>query len=326
MEPDLLLGVTLIVVGFAGTSLCSGLETGLYTINRVRLAVRVGRGERAAIRIRDELMRPNRMLATVLVGNNAAHYVLSAGATSFLETTRWTPGDVAVANAVLVTPLVFLFCELLPKDLFRAHTDRLTYATSWFLSFLRAVFTIVPIVPLVRGTGELVLWTLGVRRDAAQPARERVGSLIREGAGSGVLGEEQLAVIDRALELRAHSVAGHMVSWRKVVTLRVDADRGLRERLLREHSFSRFPCVGTDGHVLGILHALDALVNPMQATRALMRPALFLTQDVPVSEAISAMRRARATLAVIRGPDGKAAGIVALRDLVQPLAGRLSGW
>jgi CBS domain containing-hemolysin-like protein len=326
MSPELLTGIVLLVMGLAACALCSGVETGLYTINRVRLAVRVGLGERGALRIREELLRPNRMLATVLVGNNAAHYVQSSGATIFLETLGWSPTQMAIANAVLLTPVVFLLGELLPKDIFRAHTDRLTYATVWWVRFLRFVFTVVPLVPLVRGTGELVLWMLGVRPQDAATQRDRVGTLIREGAGSGVLGEEQLAVVDRALGMRGRPIIDHAVPWRKVVTVRMDADRGLRERTLREHAFSRFPVTSADGQVLGVLHALDVLIDPARPTSGLMRPALSLPPDAAVADAITAMRKARSTLAVIRGADGRPQGIVALRDLVQPIAGRLSGW
>ncbi len=326
MSPELMVGIALLLVGLGASALCSGIETGLYTINRVRLAVRVGRGDRAALRIRDELLRPNRMLATVLVGNNFAHYIQSAGATVFLETLQWTPTQMAIANAVVLTPIVFLIGELLPKDLYRAHTDRLTYATVWWVRFVRFVFTVVPLVPLVRGTGELVLWMLGVRPQDAATQRDRVGTLIREGAGSGVLGEEQLAVVDRALGMRGRPIVDHAVPWRKVVAIRMDADRGLRERALREHAFSRFPVTSADGQVLGVLHALDVLIDPARPTSGLMRPALVLAPDAAVGDAIAAMRKARSTLAVIRGNDGRPQGIVALRDLVQPIAGRLSGW
>ena len=326
MSPELLAGLALLVAGLAACALCSGVETGLYTINRVRLAVRVGLGDRGALLIREELLRPNRMLATVLVGNNFAHYAQSAGATIFLETLEWSPTQMAIANAVVLTPVVFLVGELLPKDLYRAHTDRLTYATVWWVRFLRFVFTLVPLVPLVRGTGELVLWMLGVRPQDAATQRDRVGTLIREGAGSGVLGEEQLAVVDRALGMRGRPIIDHAVPWRKVVTVRMDADRGLRERTLREHAFSRFPVTSADGQVLGVLHALDVLIDPARPTSGLMRPALSLPPDAAVADAITAMRKARSTLAVIRGADGRPQGIVALRDLVQPIAGRLSGW
>jgi len=326
MSPELMTGLALLLIGLGASALCSGIETGLYTINRVRLAVRVGRGDRAALRIREELLRPNRMLATILVGNNVAHYIQSAGATVFLETMQWTPTQMTIANAVVLTPMVFLLGELLPKDLYRAHTDRLVYATVWWVRILRVVFSIIPLVPLVRATGEFVLWMLGVRPQDLATQRDRVGTLIREGAGSGVLGEEQLAVVDRALGMRGRPIINHAVPWRKVVAIRMDADRGLRERALREYAFSRFPVTSADGQVLGVLHALDVLIDPVRPTSGLMRPALVLAPDAAVGDAIAAMRKARSTLAVIRGTDGRPQGIVALRDLVQPIVGRLSGW
>ena len=77
-----------LLVAFTGlllSALCSGLEIGLYTINRVRLAVRSGRGDRRAVRLDRELRDPGRSLTTLLIGNNIANYLGSLGIMALLK-------------------------------------------------------------------------------------------------------------------------------------------------------------------------------------------------------------------------------------------------
>ncbi len=64
---------TLSLIGIVLSAVFSGLETGIYTINRVRLIVRASRNDRRAVRLQDEIEHPNRLLTTLLLGNNIAN-------------------------------------------------------------------------------------------------------------------------------------------------------------------------------------------------------------------------------------------------------------
>jgi Mg2+/Co2+ transporter CorB len=73
------------LVGFAGSALYSGMETGAYTLNRVRLQVLADRGQRRALTLRHLLDRPATLLATLLIGNNVTNYMGTAALAVLLE-------------------------------------------------------------------------------------------------------------------------------------------------------------------------------------------------------------------------------------------------
>ena len=139
----ILLAILIAFVGVVLSAVCSGIETGLYVINRVRLAVRAGRGDAAAVRMENEIERPERLLSTLLILNNAANYAGNLGVALFLSVWSLSTGSVIVLNTLLVVPLLFVFAETVPKDLFRIHADRWLPRFSGVMSISRMVLTCV---------------------------------------------------------------------------------------------------------------------------------------------------------------------------------------
>jgi CBS domain containing-hemolysin-like protein len=322
-----LLDILLALAGLTLSALFSGLETGMYTINRVRLAVRAGRRERRARRVRAMLDDPESMLATILVGNNVANYAGTLGVAAILERLGVDPLRAILINAGLLIPLIFVFGETLPKDLFRTHTDRWTYTLSGFLTTCATIFTWTGLTPLVRGFGRAVAWVIGTRGGTVLPARQRMAMLIKEAVTPGVLTEAQTTLVDRALTLRDRTVAMEMVPWREVDVVSADADIETVRRMTRRRNRSRLPMVDGRGNVVGVLTVLDALLRPDEAPRELAEPPLDLPRELDVRTALTRMRRERRAVAIVRSRDGtRPAGMVTIKDLVEPLTGELQAW
>ncbi len=318
--------VGLALLGLVGSAIFSGLEIGLYTLNRVRLAVAAETGRRDARRLAAELQRPEGLLATLLVGNNAVNYLGTVAIAALLARFGLGPAESVLVNTAVVIPLVLVFGEILPKDLFRTFTDRWTYRFSGFLVGLRMTLTVVGVIPMVRGVGALTARLVGGRSTSHASAAQRIAWLFREGARAGVLSGEQISMVDRALALRRRSVAGEMTPWSRVVTLRLEASAAERTSVVRERSFSRLPVLDAAGRVCGVVQALDAILSPESSTRELMQPVERLSPDLPAAEAIRLLRQKRARLALVERPDGRPLGVVGLKDLIEPLTGDLRAW
>ena len=325
--PMLLAWACVSLIGLGLSALFSGMETGIYTLNRVRLAVRAGRREPAALRLRDELEHPDRLLSTLLVGNNIANYLGTFGVAAILDGLGITPTNAIVINALILIPMLFVFAETLPKDLFRTHTDSWTYNLSGLLLAIRRILTGIGLVPFVSWFGSIFTRLFDASTEREVGARQRVSQLIREGVGAGVLSAEQLTLADRALTLRDRTVADEMIPWRRVATVPISADRTAREAILRSRPYSRMPMVDRTGRVAGVLHALDAALHPECKTTELLRPIPVIEPTTPSLEALRVMRSERARLAIVRRPgDERPLGLVALKDLVEPLVGELRVW
>jgi CBS domain containing-hemolysin-like protein len=324
---QLVVFAAMVLCGLLLSALYSGAETGLYTLNRVRLAVRAAAGQRSARWLRDLLRRPQRMLAIILVGNNIANYLASYGVAAILDGLGLTAWQAIGINAAVLIALLFVFGEILPKDLFRTHTDRWSYGCAEFLRWSSRLLTITGLVPLVLGIGHLAARLLGADLGRTGGARQRISMLIREGLGAGVLSESQTTLADRALLLRNVTVEDEMIPWTRAVTLSVDADRRGRDFACRRSTFTRLPVVDRSGRVVGILSLLDAALEPERSTASLMREPMQLDASMPARQALHDLRESGNSMAVVvRGGAPRPVGIVTLKDLVEPLTGELGAW
>jgi CBS domain containing-hemolysin-like protein len=315
------------VLGLIFSALFSGIETGLYTINRVRLSVRAGHGDLRGKYLLALIQNPVRMLATLLVANNIANYAASYCMAGILDRLKFSPVQAIALNVVVMVPLLFVFGEVLPKDLFRTHTDRWTYVFARFLEIVRRLLTWTGLVPLVELIGRVAARVLRSDTTTAATARQRMSVLIKEGMGAGVLTEAQTTLADRALSLRERTVQSVMVPWKSMLCIAPDADQKARELHIRYRTHTRLPVVDKDGKVIGILSLLDALLDQGKSTRDLMQPPLNLAPDVSVREALRRMREARQTIAIVVQPaKGAPLGMVTIKDLIEPLTGKLAAW
>ena len=140
----------LIVLFLLASALFSGMETGGYLLNRLRLRFRVRQRQPSALRLQRSLRDAHLFIFTVLIGNNIAVYLLSRQVTNLYLRGGMTTESVghsgviswsaeAAATLTLMLPL-FIFAELLPKKLFRIRADTLMYHCSGILCFFQGLF------------------------------------------------------------------------------------------------------------------------------------------------------------------------------------------
>lgn len=323
-EIALFAAVALAGIGAAG--LFAGLETGMYTMSLVRLSVRASRGDRSAAKLERENARPRRLLSTLLVANAIAGWLASFGVSQILDGLGYGPLEVVLLDLLILIPLVFVFGEMLPKDLFRVHADRWMPRFAGFLHAARLVLCSTGLVPVVVGLGAIATRLFGGRSVERTESRARIAAMLAEGAGSEGLSETQLGFADRVFTMREVTVGQEMRPWRSVASVPEGCAGDQRARSFLQSSASRLPVVAADGRVLGTVAAVDHLAAPEAPNVAIMQPALHLASRMSALEAIQAMRRERVQLAIVADRPDRPLGIVSMKDLVEPLVGDLVAW
>ena len=318
-----ILFAVLILVGLLGSAFYSGMETGLYTINRVRLTVRAGHGDGNAAWLERIIGRPIMMLTVLLLGNNIANYASSFGITGLLDTAGISPVGTIFINAAILIPLLFIFAEVLPKELWRTQTDRWSYRGAPVLRATSRVLTAVGLVPLVAAVAKL---TGTDSSSMVSSSKNRLAQLLREGVDAGVLSESQVTLLDRAMAMQDLNVTGEMVPWTDVRTLAADLRGDVRLDALEGHNYTRRPVLEHDGRVIGVVSVLDILLDPDQSTRRLMTAPLSLAATTSVPEALESLRTAGQTIAIVNDAGNRPVGIVTMKDLVEVLTGELEAW
>ena len=318
------IGITLF--GVLVSALYSGLETGLYTINKIRLDVRASSGVTSAKRLLALINHPTRMLAVLLVCNNIGNYLASYGAARLLQETTLSPWMAIFVNAVVMIPVLFIFGEVLPKDLFRSHTDSWTYKWSAALSWSDKVLWWSGLTLVVSSIGKLSRIVLGTEGTIEPSPRRRFGLLFKEGLEGGVLSDEQITLADRVLAMKSLTVQSEMVPWTRVRCIGANISKNRRSTAIRTTTHTRLPVVDPKGFVVGVLPVLGALLSPESNTSELLKTPLYISPKMPVRDALHDLRKSGVSMAIVTTKSNKPIGIVTLKDLVEPIVGELAAW
>lgn len=328
-----LLWLALSLLGLLGAALCAGGEMGVYSVNRIRLAVRAKRlGRDSADVLRDELEHTPRTLATLLVGYNLFSYASSLGMTSLLTASGYGEAMIIAVNVVIIAPVLFVVSDTLPKELFRAEADRLMYTMARPLRWLRLVLTWTLLLPITQICAKLLAGLLGgAGEEAIGGARERIAMLLKEGAQHGLISETQVSLLDRALALRETTVGDEAVPWARCTWFEESCSRARAIELAAAAGFSRYPVVDATGRVIGVVEHLALCVSDDRRPSELLRPVLELPEGLAVREGLIRMGEAGVSLAVVVANEpGKTRrapiGIVTRKDLVEPLTGELTAF
>jgi CBS domain containing-hemolysin-like protein len=308
-------------LGVAGSALCNGMEIGSYSVNRVRLRLRIP-GSYAARLLASELEHLDRLLATLLIANSMFHYLAALALTELLGGAGLGEWSMVLIEVAALTPLLFIVAESLPKEVFRAGADTLTYGLVTPLVVARLLLTWTGVLPLVRLFAEVIARRLGVEETGGltRTGGEHVAAMMKE--AEGALSASQMSLVDRALAFHRTTVSEEMVPWGQVVTIGADWDRPRVLALLQRSHHTVFPVVDARGRVAGVLRHTDPYVRPDAEVAALALAPAVLRPGDPLREAILRVRESPGHMGIVESPGGRPMGLVTLEDLVEPLIGR----
>ncbi|MEY2410302.1 MAG: magnesium and cobalt exporter, family [Verrucomicrobiota bacterium] len=306
----------------------SGMEAGVFALNRLRIRHRMREGNRRAAALYGYLERPENFLWTILVGNTLAN--LAAVSIGVMWLDRWLHDWPWVLLLTLITGVLLFYgvCELLPKMLFRLYPNRLCLAMALPFGLLRVVFKPVVAVMAVF-TRWLLRWT-GGRRFTGRlfGNRDELRRVMQESA-QGLTTEER-TMINRVLDLQNLSVQRVTIPLALVATVSADDPLSRVLALAREQGFSRFPVWKKEGgrrRIAGLVSLPSLLREDLGESKRtvgeFLRPALYLDEDLRLEIALRQMQRSGHRLAIVLGQDRREIGIVCLQDILQVIFGEV---
>lgn len=325
---ELVLWGTVWLATLVASAVCSGTETGCYTLNRVRLDLRSRRTppDVPARLIRAELERPERLVATLLIANNIVGFMSAEAMNRFLSPFPLGEATRALVNTVIIAPSLFVMGEALPKELFRIRADKLTYLFARPLWVVRSALTASGLLWLVLQMPKIIERVAGLPAATLGDARQRIAALLKEGAAHGVLSESQVSLVDRALAFRGVTVADELTPWSRVRTLPVNAEIPFARKLVGERKFSRFPVVNAEGRVVGIARHADLyLKRDARRVGDIVTQPVRLKTTTPAPEALRLLYSANSRAGIVEDANGRPVGMVTAKDLVEPLIGQFGG-
>ena len=310
----------------------SGSETALTASSRSRMMRLEKNGHRGAGLVNRLMQMRERLIGTILLGNNLVNIAASALATGILL--DWF-GEVGVVYTTLVmTVVIVVFSEILPKTIAINAPDRVSLLVARPISVLVRVFgpLLMGIEMLVRG----VLSLVGIKVGENQPilsAHEELRGAVDLLHHDGGVEKHDLDMFGGVLDLRDLTVSDVMLHRTKMITVNAEepAEDIVREVLAAP--VTRLPLWrGSPENIVGILHSKD-LLRAIQAAggdaakidvEAIARPPWFVPDVRPLAEQLKAFRRRKTHFALVVDEYGEVMGLVTLEDILEEIVGDIS--
>jgi Mg2+/Co2+ transporter CorB len=316
-----------VLVLLAMSGFFSGSETALTAASRGRMHALEKDGDKRAARVNKLLANRESLIGAILLGNNLVNILASAIATAlFIDLF----GDAGVVGATgLMTVLVLVFSEVLPKTYAISNSDSMAMAVSRPITWLvKGLSWIVAIIQAIVG---FTLRLFGVKADEGMvSAEEELRGAIDLHHHEGGVAEHDRHMLVGALDLKDLTVADLMLH-RKSINM-IDADQPSRDIVMTALSspHTRMPLYrGTPDEVIGVLHAKDLLraVAPMRGDletldiESIMREPWFVPETLTVQEQLNDFLKNRNHFALVVDEYGALEGLITLEDILEEIVG-----
>jgi Mg2+/Co2+ transporter CorB len=320
------------IIGLLAVSaVFSAAETALTGASRNRMHQLERDGDRAAARVNRLTGERERMISSILLGNTLINILASAIVTEVLSNV--IPGGLGIAAATaLMTLLVVIFAEVLPKTLAIARPDDVARVLSAPTELVVRLFgpLVSAVQVVVRGALELAV-DLYPASDPSM-AHEEIRGAVEFHHSGGLVESADRRMLGGVLDLADMDVSQVMVHRKSIVML--DADAPPRELIAAtlEAPYTRLPLYrGDPENIVGVLHAKDLLravaaseagVDAIDVT-AIAREPWFIPETTVLKDQLRVFLRQRAHFALVVDEYGALQGLVTLEDIIEEIVGEI---
>lgn len=300
----------------------------MLSLNRYRLRHQAKEGHRGAKRATELLSRPDRLLGTILVGNNFVNILASSIAT-VLAMQLWGEAGIAIATIGL-TIILLIFGEITPKTLAALRPEVIAYPVSLPLLLLQKV--LYPLVAVLGWISNGLLKLLGVdlsKKGSDSLSTEELRSVVRESGSDLPLNRQSMLL--GILDLERVTVDDIMIPRNEVAGIDLEDDLETIVGQLRTTPHTRLPVFHKDiNQVEGIVHMrqIARLLSHDQLTKESLLEACnepyFVPENTPLSTQLLNFQKQKRRIGIVVDEYGDVLGIVTLEDILEEIVGEFS--
>ena len=318
----------ILLVLFAFSAFFSGSEAALIALNKVRLRHLMEKKKRGARRVHGLVSRMDKLIATILVGNNIVNTAIASIATLFFAD-YFKERDAIVLSTLFCTIVLVIFGELIPKIIATNHPEGVSFLVRHIMSFFITIFG--PITRFLTWASNGLIKLFGGNPHYRSPlvTEEEIKMMITIGREEGFYGDNERKMLERIFHFDEVMVQDVMTPLEKITAVSADEDPAELERVLLEEGHNRIPVYeGTKDHILGILYVRDLLYLFKEGTliniRDLISPPFFVPPAKKATELMKEFQAKKLQIAIVKDPKtDKAVGLVTLEDLIEEIVGEI---
>jgi putative hemolysin len=314
----------------------AGSETGIYRLSRFRLRLGIEHKKPFYALLGKVMDDSAGMVFSMLIGTNLAHYLVTSIVTVMLLSRVANAHAAEFYATVIMAPILFIFSEVIPKNLYYHHADVLMPRFAPVLWFFHKIFTYSGFVGLLKRISRTLTGVLRLPTDTAgaitldQPGH--IKRIIRETHDEGILSPVQGDIMNRLINISRITIASVMTPIAKTEMLDVNSTRTEVMTKLGRCPYTRLPVYEKSrNNITGFVNIYEVLRSgdDFQNLRQFVRPIGRFAATTSVIDAINRMRMQNHKIVLVI-PDytrrKRPFGIVTMKDLVEEFTGELAQW
>ncbi|WP_342782161.1 hemolysin family protein [Psychrobacillus soli] len=301
----------------------SGSETALMTVNRTKVRLRAEQGDRAAKELLVLLLKSDRMIVTILIGNTIANIAMTVLVIHIAENYAWN----IVWSIIVLTVIIILFAEVLPKTIAATFSERIVYIVAPMIRLLIGLLR--PITFLVAEFINMLI-RIGSKGAVKETiiTKEELLNMVDIASTDGTFEEEESERIKGILDFPNKDVSDVLFTHRtEMVALPIEYTyEEVRDTIL-EHSYTRYPVYDENlDTIVGMFYSkklIEWSMDPSLAFETLMDiEPLFVVQTLSVEKVFELMLKHKKHMAIVLDEYGGTLGIVTHEDLIEEMIGQ----
>ena len=310
------------VVLIAFSAYFSATETAFTALSRSRVKTMADAGNKRAARVLRLSEQYDKLVSTILIGNNIVNIALASIATILFVS--WFPKNGAGISTAVTTVVVLIFGEITPKSLAKESPERFALLSAPLISLFIVILT--PVNFLFSLWRSLVGKLFHTKDDRRMTENELL-AIIDEAEEGGGLGDEESELIRSAIEF--HDMTVESIAVPRVDVAGVDLEDFESEQvenLFEESGYSRLPAYEESmDRIIGVLHQKNFLEWQKKGgdLRTYLQTPVFIPEHTKISVALKLLQHAKCHMAVISDEYGGTFGIVTLEDILEELVGEI---
>ena len=301
----------------------SATETAFSSMSRTRLKTLAEKGKKSAQLALDLSEKYDKLISTILVGNNIVNIALSSlGTVLFIDLIGAEKG--AAVSTVVITFVVLVFGEITPKSVAKDMPERFAVFSAPFIRVF--VWVLTPVNWIFSGWKKLIS-KFFKNEEEQKMSQEELLMFVEEVQQEGSIDTEEGSLLRNAIEfseLKAEDILTHRVDLEAVS---VDAEKSEIARVFSASRFSRLPVYGESiDDIVGIIHQkdfyIDGGINPKPISEIVV-PPLFIHSSEKLSDLLKLLQGHKSHVAIVLDEYGGTLGIVTMEDILEELVGEI---
>lgn len=316
-------GELIIVLCVILSAFFSAAETAFNSLNRVKLETQSEHGDKKAAEILKLLDQYDKMLSTILIGNNLVNIGATSVATVLLVE-QFGEQLGSGLSTILTTIVLLVFGEISPKSIAKNNADAFA---RFSVSFVRVLVFIFTPLNFLFGLWQKLLQKLFRPASEETVTDEEILSYVKEAERGGEIDRQESGLIRNSIDFNETTAEDILTPRVDMEVLDINASNEEVANAFKETNFTRIPVYKDSiDNIRGIINQKDfysKIYGTNHTIKEIIRPVIFMIPKKPIGELLRTFQKKKMHVAIILDEYGGTVGMVTLEDIIEELVGEI---